>query len=74
MEELKALLPEIQEKVEDATEGLKTASTAAEAAKSVLVSQRLGFCAGVFIYIASTAHATLSSKCNLACLLMMALL
>ncbi|KAI3375196.1 hypothetical protein L3Q82_021697, partial [Scortum barcoo] len=29
MEELKALLPEIQEKVEDATEGLKTASTAA---------------------------------------------
>lgn len=27
MEELKALLPEINEKVEDATEGLKTAST-----------------------------------------------
>lgn len=35
MEELKALLPEIQEKVEDATEGLKTASTAV---KDVLVS------------------------------------
>ncbi len=32
MEDLKALLPEIQEKVEDATEGLKTASTAAQAA------------------------------------------
>ncbi|XP_041805515.1 histone-binding protein N1/N2-like [Chelmon rostratus] len=31
MEELKALLPEIQEKVEDATEGLKTASAAAAA-------------------------------------------
>ncbi len=30
MEELKALLPEIQEKVEDATEGQKTASTTAE--------------------------------------------
>lgn len=38
MEELKALLPEIQEKVEDATEGLKTASTAAETVKGVLVS------------------------------------
>lgn len=38
MEELKALLPEIQEKVEDATEGQKTASTAAEAVKGVLVS------------------------------------
>ncbi|XP_026169378.1 histone-binding protein N1/N2-like isoform X2 [Mastacembelus armatus] len=36
MEELKALLPEIQEKVEDATEGLKIASTAAEAVKDVL--------------------------------------
>ena len=41
MEELKALLPEIQEKVEDATEGLKTASTDAEAMKGVLVSERL---------------------------------
>lgn len=39
MEELKALLPEIQEKVEDATEGMKTASTAADAVKDVLVSQ-----------------------------------
>nr|XP_020474030.1 nuclear autoantigenic sperm protein-like [Monopterus albus] len=38
MEELKALLPEIQEKVEDATEGLKTASTTAEAVKGVLDS------------------------------------
>ena len=38
MEELKALLPEIQEKVEDATEGQKMASTASEAVKSVLVS------------------------------------
>ncbi|XP_041659665.1 histone-binding protein N1/N2-like [Cheilinus undulatus] len=36
MEELKALLPEIQEKVEDATEAQKTASTAAEAMKGVL--------------------------------------
>ncbi|KAM7378981.1 hypothetical protein PAMP_004564 [Pampus punctatissimus] len=36
MEELKALLPDIQEKVEDATEGLKTASTDAEAMKGVL--------------------------------------
>ncbi|XP_029929753.1 histone-binding protein N1/N2-like isoform X2 [Myripristis murdjan] len=36
MEELKALLPEIQEKVEDATEGLKTASADAEAMKDVL--------------------------------------
>ncbi|XP_073347408.1 nuclear autoantigenic sperm protein-like [Pagrus major] len=34
MEELKALLPEINEKVEDATEGLKTAST--DAMKGVL--------------------------------------
>lgn len=40
MEELKALLPEIQEKVEDATEGQKTASAAAEAAKGLLVSYR----------------------------------
>lgn len=38
MEELKALLPEIQEKVEDATEGLKSAS-AAETVKGVLVRQ-----------------------------------
>lgn len=37
LEELKALLPEIQEKVEDAAEGLKTASSAAEAVKEVLV-------------------------------------
>ncbi|XP_071372845.1 histone-binding protein N1/N2-like [Centroberyx affinis] len=36
MEELKALLPEIREKVEDATEGLKSASTDAEAMKGVL--------------------------------------
>lgn len=43
MEELKALLPEIQEKVEDATDGLKTASAAAaEAMKGVLVSQGWG--------------------------------
>ncbi|XP_034411185.1 histone-binding protein N1/N2-like [Cyclopterus lumpus] len=35
MEELKALLPEIQEKVEDAAEGLKMTSTAAEAGKAV---------------------------------------
>lgn len=38
MDELKALLPEIQEKVEDATEGLKSASTVAE--KDVLVSKK----------------------------------
>uniref|UniRef100_A0A8C6U7I2 Nuclear autoantigenic sperm protein n=1 Tax=Neogobius melanostomus TaxID=47308 RepID=A0A8C6U7I2_9GOBI len=37
LEELKALLPEIQEKVEDATEGLKTGSTDAEVVKDVLV-------------------------------------
>lgn len=37
MEELKALLPEINEKVEDATEGLKTAST--DAMKGSPVSQ-----------------------------------
>ncbi|XP_028283496.1 histone-binding protein N1/N2-like isoform X2 [Parambassis ranga] len=36
LEELKALLPEIQEKVEDATEGMKTASSAAEAMNGVL--------------------------------------
>lgn len=42
MEELKALLPEIQEKVEDATEGLQTASTDAEAMKGVLVSRGAG--------------------------------
>ncbi|XP_053185979.1 nuclear autoantigenic sperm protein-like [Scomber japonicus] len=36
MEELKALLPEIKEKVEDATEGLKTAGTDTEAMKGVL--------------------------------------
>uniref|UniRef100_A0A1A7Z9B2 Nuclear autoantigenic sperm protein (Histone-binding) n=1 Tax=Nothobranchius furzeri TaxID=105023 RepID=A0A1A7Z9B2_NOTFU len=36
LEELKALLPEIQEKVEDANEGLKTTSSAAEAVKKVL--------------------------------------
>lgn len=38
MEELKALLPEIQEKVEDATEGLKITRAAAEGARGVLVS------------------------------------
>lgn len=42
MEELKALLPEIQEKVEDATEGLKTVGTAAEALKGVQVSEGCG--------------------------------
>lgn len=36
MEELKALLPEIKEKVEDATEGQKMANTASEAVKGVL--------------------------------------
>lgn len=36
LEELKALLPEIQEKVEDATESLKTASTASVAVKDAL--------------------------------------
>ncbi|XP_054623317.1 histone-binding protein N1/N2-like isoform X2 [Dunckerocampus dactyliophorus] len=36
MEELKALLPEIQEKVEDATDGLKTGRADAEAVKGVL--------------------------------------
>ncbi|XP_033959598.1 histone-binding protein N1/N2-like [Pseudochaenichthys georgianus] len=36
MEELKALLPEIQEKVEDATEGLKITRAAAEGARGVL--------------------------------------
>lgn len=39
MEELKALLPEIQEKVEDATEGLQSASADAEAMKDVQVSR-----------------------------------
>lgn len=39
MEELEALLPEIQEKVEDTTEGLKIVSPAAEAVKDVLVSR-----------------------------------
>lgn len=39
MDELKALLPEIQEKVEDAMEGLKSASTVSDAVKDVLVSQ-----------------------------------
>lgn len=38
MEELKALLPEIQEKVEDATESLKTESAAPVAVKDALVS------------------------------------
>ena len=38
MEELKALLPEIQEKVEDATEGLKMEDTAAEAGMDAPVS------------------------------------
>lgn len=37
MEELKTLLPEIQEKVEDATEGLKSAR-ASEAVKGIIVS------------------------------------
>ncbi|XP_056247722.1 histone-binding protein N1/N2-like [Seriola aureovittata] len=36
MEELKALLPEIQEKVEDATEGQKMVTTASEAVKGVM--------------------------------------
>ncbi|KAG7526660.1 histone-binding protein N1/N2-like [Solea senegalensis] len=36
MEELKALLPEIQEKVEDATEGLKLTSAASETVQGVL--------------------------------------
>uniref|UniRef100_A0A3Q3VKG5 Tetratricopeptide SHNi-TPR domain-containing protein n=1 Tax=Mola mola TaxID=94237 RepID=A0A3Q3VKG5_MOLML len=38
MEELEALLPEIQEKVEDTTEGLKIVSPAAEAVKDVEVT------------------------------------
>lgn len=37
MEELKTLLPEIQEKVEDATEGLKSASTDGDTVKDGLV-------------------------------------
>lgn len=44
MEELKALLPEIQEKVEDATEGLKSSSTAVEAVRDALVSQGFHIC------------------------------
>ncbi|KAM6948693.1 histone-binding protein N1/N2-like [Aplochiton taeniatus] len=40
MEELKALLPEIQEKVEDATEGLETDSAATEAMKKVLTPMK----------------------------------
>lgn len=39
MEELKVLLPEIQEKVDDATEGQKSA--AADAVKDALVSRGL---------------------------------
>lgn len=39
LEELKALLPEIQEKVEDATEAQKTASSSVEAVKEALVSR-----------------------------------
>lgn len=44
LEELKALLPEIQEKVEDATEGLKTTNVAAEAEKDDLVSLERARC------------------------------
>lgn len=39
MEELKILLPEIQEKVDDATEGQKSAGVAADAVKDALVSR-----------------------------------
>lgn len=39
MEELKALLPEIQEKVEDATEGLKMTNAAAEDGTGAAVSR-----------------------------------
>lgn len=48
MEELKALLPEINEKVEDATEGLKTAST--DAMKGSQVSR------GVNVFVVSRLH------------------
>lgn len=44
MEELKTLLPEIQEKVEDATEGLKSASTAGDAVKDGLVGWECKCC------------------------------
>lgn len=39
MEELKVLLPEIKEKVDDATEGQKSAEVAADAVKDALVSR-----------------------------------
>lgn len=44
MEELKALLPEIQEKVEDAAECLKMTSTAAEDGKAAPVSLERRHC------------------------------
>lgn len=52
MDELKALLPEIQEKVEDAMEGLKSASTVADAVKDVMVRN-------VNVYVKSLLHDTL---------------
>lgn len=41
LEELKQLLPEIREKVEDATESQRTASAASQAIQQALVSTRL---------------------------------
>ena len=38
VEELKALLPDIKERIEDASEGLKTGNTVAEAIQGALVS------------------------------------
>lgn len=42
LEELKQLLPEIREKVEDAAESQRTASAASQAIQQALVSTRLG--------------------------------
>lgn len=50
MEELKILLPEIQGKVDDATEGQKSAGVAADAVKDALVS-RLSMFVGTTITI-----------------------
>lgn len=46
MEELKQLLPEIREKVEDAKESLRTASAASQAIQQTLVSMDRMVCRG----------------------------
>uniref|UniRef100_A0A665VKP9 Histone-binding protein N1/N2-like n=1 Tax=Echeneis naucrates TaxID=173247 RepID=A0A665VKP9_ECHNA len=61
MEELKALLPEIQEKVEDATEGLKTFSTTSAVVKGVLDGDSTSFSAPAVQNSDASSSSTINS-------------